>query len=1161
MKNILTIFLLLPVFLLYFVMPVSAESNSFVNVVNPIRGKDGWEEKYDPTVTIYGQVEVLTRLNIPATWLIRPDVFEDKELLNVIKDSIPQKHERGLFLEVTPIWSQKAGVIYRKSQSWHFAESVFLTGYEQKERIKLIDSSFENFKTIFGYYPKSVGAWWIDSFSLNYMQTKYGINSALIVSDQYSTDHYQIWGQFWSTPYFPAKTNALFPAQTIDDKLPVVISQWAARDPVNGYGKGVEESTLSVQPNDYIDFHKLDINYFTKLVDIYTTQNLNSFGQLVVGLENSYSWEKYKDEYQKEMQVLSDKSKKGQFELTTLNTFADWYIHKFTKVSPAHIIVADDPLQTNKKTIWFMNPYYRVGLFISNNEVAFRDIRQYIGGSKELCYDITCKSINFATNATRVLDEVTNGYKWKIDQGKIKDLNISKKDDRYLVEYKNQANEARVIEFLPRDIGIDGRISSIDSTILKAQENNLDTRNAQYRIDQNSISPISITNIIFNIAKFLIFLVFVILIPGMTVLNYVSKSQKLIENIFLSSSIGIVLVTLIAFISGIIKIWWLVGVYCIGMLVIFWLSKTYREAISLFNLNLVKSFISGKSKTNLILTLLILGGITLQIMPTFRSGSMTKYGLGFWGPNAHDGVWHMALVNELSKSIPPENPVFAGSSLTNYHYFYDLLIVVTNQLTAIPTQDLIFRFYPTVFSLLLGLGSYFLIRRLFNSKFIAIFSIYLIYFSGSFGWIVEYMKNKSLGGESAFWSNQPVSFNLNPPFAISLVILIALIYLLSIYSEIKSKKLALLLAVILGSLIGFKAYAAILAILAISIIALKSLLFERMTAYLSIFFGSVFIALLVILPNYKLDQLYQTSQGTFIFAPFWFVHSMIDSPDRVGLVRLSLARIAGLEQGNWFKFLSAESIGLIIFLVGNLGFRIMSMGLVFAKPESIFKDSARTFIFLITVFSFLFPLLFIQVGNPWNSVQFMYYGLYLTALGSGVVIYWLIKRLKFIGIGIALIILLLAPINAIATANSYLYPIPHVSLGVGELEALAFLANQPKGVVLTSPFNSSLRQGLVAPIPLVIYETSSYVAAFSKQTTFVEDEIQQQILQTDANSRITAANYFFKGSEIDWSKNFLKENNIQYVYIPKMLNISIEWEYLGLDSVFENKSAVIYKVR
>ena len=1151
MKWILSIFLIsLFFFTLFFGcgQTTLAASNNFVSIVNPIRGRDFFEGKQivEPVI---GQMEVLKRNSAAATWLVRFDALSIPEVINVLKTA-PSNHEVGLFLEVTDSWTNQSGVKYHKTQSWHFPGSIFLTGYSQDDRNKLIDKAFESFRNTFGYYPKSVGAWWIDGYSLEYMQKKYGITNAMIVADQYSTDNYQIWGQYFSTPYYPDKDRVINPAQSEENKIPVVITQWAPRDPVNGYGKGVEESTYSVQANDYIDFHNLGINYFSKLVDLYTNQKFNQFGQLIVGLENSYDWDKYKGEYEKEVKLLVDKQKQGRLSIVTLSGFANFYKTNFPKLSPEHLIIAEDPLGTDKKAIWFMNPYYRAAFYINDDGNSFKDIRQYIEGDEELCLKEACESLNFATSATRVLDYVTFGHRWVIDEGKIKGLKVERSGEKYVVIYTNEANNKRTIEFLPRDISIDGKISSIDVAILNSTFNKPEEKksgNQLIAIIDGSI----FAGLLFGFIKFLLFITTAIKIPGYVITKkIVSEKLPQVTLWFISFGIGIVSLTLISYLSGLLGLDWFVYIYALTFLVLFWFCKDW-----------VDFKISRLTRFELFVILLIFSGVIFQLLPVYKSGINYSFGVGFWGPNAHDGVWHLSLMNKL-ENFPPQNPILSGETLRNYHYFYDLLVNVTSKFSFTTTSDLLFRFYPVLISVLLGFGAFILSKRLFNSKLAVLLGIYLVYFSGSFGWIVEYIREKHFGGESAFWANQPISFNLNPPFAVSLILVILVFVLLDIFVKNKNWILAVVILLITGSLLQFKAYGAILVLGTLFIVGLIRLFAKRDFNILFISIAGGFVALGLLLPNYQSFNLFQTA-GVFEFYPFWLVNSMLDFQDRVGWVRLAMARDAGYQSGNWFKFIAAEVIALIIFIGGNLGVRIFG---IFGLFNVYKKDFLHLGLAIFSFLAILIPLLFVQRGTAWNTVQFMYYLLFFSALFTGGTLAWIYNKLpKALGSVILAILLIVAPINAVVTAKGYLYPSPHTYISQKELDVLDFLKNQEEGVVLTYPYDKGLKNKIAQPLPLLAYETTSYVSAYSNKSTFIEDEIQQDILQTEYKRRLIATKDFIQATNSlnDQSNGekiirFLKDNKIKYIYLPKVYNFYLPENKFGITKIFENEEVVLY---
>lgn len=1117
---------------------------AFVTVVNPIRGSDFWDRQdQQPETAVAGQMEILKEKRIIATWLIRPDALTNKGIIDLLKSG-PAYHEKGLFLEVTPSWAKQAGVVYRESAAWHLAESVFLTGYEPNDRKKLIDAAFEQFKSTFGGYPKSVGAWWIDSYSLDYMERKYHIVAAMIVADQYSTDNYQIWGQYFGTPYYPQKRHALHPAQNTTDKIPVVILQWAPRDPFNGYGGGVQESTYSVQANDYVDYHDLDSNYFKKLLDIYLRQPFNQFGQLTVGLENSYSWEAFAKEYEQQIDEILKRAMRQELQPTSMGDFAIWYASSFPTLSPEHMIIADDPLGKPFKAVWYMNPYYRAGWFYNQDGSSFRDIRQY-AGDEEPCYLKPCQEINFALGAVRVLDDVSFGQKWVLDQGRISDFKLTKTGESFLISYQNEAGKEKKIELLPRDITVDGMKMTIDSAIAKAvsgqvaeKQDNLFAQQPDSPAVTKLASEQSLLSWVIKIVKLLIFVVVGLLLPGYLLGRF---------NLFLSICLGMVGLTLISAIAGYLKAPWLSFLYLLAAAFPYLVKATLRK-------NLLDTLKVGR--VDVVAVILILAGIIFQSTMMMRSGWIYSFGMGFWGPLGHDGIWHQALISQLVQAVPPQNPGLAGQTLSNYHYFYDLLVATTHTITQIPIIDLLYRFYPVFLSLLLGVGSYQLVTKLAGSRLAAWLSLYLVYFAGSFGWIVEWLRERHLGGESAFWANQPVSMNLNPPFAISLVLMVAILLAFKQWwQEQPDRRIFWMVVLLAGLLIEFKVYAGIVVLVGLFLTGIGQWLISHTLGVMKVFVSSAAVAVIVFLPqNVKSGEL-------LVLSPFWFIHSMVDITDRVGWARLSLARQAYLSRGEWIKLILAEGLALVLFVVGNLGTRVVGLfALVAVIKKKLWQDPLISLIFWISLVSLVTPIIFVQKGNPWNTIQFFYYFLYLTALLAGVSLAVLVRKFGRIGWMMLVVLLIVTPINAVTTFRSGFYENPPSRITKKELTALIYLAQQPEGVVLTYPYETRLKQRFNDPFPMFIYESTAYVAAFSNKATFIEDEPQQQILQTDYRKRLVGAKEFFSGRDLTWSKNFLKENQIRYIYSSKLFNLPSDTEKLGLKLIFDNQEVVIFEV-
>jgi len=321
--------------LLFSPLSVEASTDQFVTIVNPVR-----ISKYtaDVVENVRIQHEIIRANDLSATWLLRYDALNENNLQSLMR-TFDSGQELGLFVEITQELCDSVGITYNDTGFWHHATSLFLSGYKQPERIKMIDKMFERFKEIYGYYPKSVGSWWTDSFSLQYMQEKYGVAANLTVADQFSTDGYQVWGQYFSSPFYPSKIHAGVPASTKENKLDVVNLQWAPRDPLNGY----YNSYYSTQDykNSGID---LTTGYFEKLVRLYANKNENEFGHIVVGLESDLAPDAYNGEFKNQINYIKKLSQESEHKVLTMGEFSEWYLKKYPDISPEYFIQTNDLL-------------------------------------------------------------------------------------------------------------------------------------------------------------------------------------------------------------------------------------------------------------------------------------------------------------------------------------------------------------------------------------------------------------------------------------------------------------------------------------------------------------------------------------------------------------------------------------------------------------------------------------------------------------------------------------------------------------------------------------------------------------------------------------------------------------------------------------------------
>lgn len=555
--------------------------------------------------------------------------------------------------------------------------------------------------------------------------------------------------------------------------------------------------------------------------------------------------------------------------------------------------------------------------------------------------------------------------------------------------------------------------------------------------------------------------------------------------------------------------------------------------------------------------ILILVGTIVWSLTMVRSGIVYPFGIGFWGANGHDAIWHIALINSLSKG-DFGMPVFAGQPLQNYHIGFDLFMSSIVRLTNISPSILYFQIIPPFLAILIGVLTYKFVFGWTKSKNSSLFATFFVYFGGSFGWLISVIRGQGWGGESMFWSQQSISTLINPSFALSLVtILLGLIYLLK-YLDRKTSVNFCLTALFFGISIFIKVYAGLLVLTSIFIVSLWQIFKKKDYSLLGISLACIIISLILFIPFNR------SSINLIFFTPFWFLQTMLIAPDRVYWPKLYSA-VTTYSMGHiWLKAFFAYGLAFVIFIVGNFGTRLIALGSISKNPKRLLSAGPiEVFIFTLISAGIIVPMFFIQKGTPWNTIQFLYYSLFFSGIVAGIILGQLLDKSKLkttLRYSIVVILMALTIPTTFASMRNYFPVKPQSTLPLSEVEALRFLSGQPDGIVLTFPFDEDAALAAKAPRPLYLYTSTAYVSAFSGKPTFLEDQINLDIMQYPWQERRKSVEDFLKLSNTTTAQIFLKENNISYVYWVGGQHANIPDVNLGLTQIFKNSDVTILKV-
>lgn len=1046
------IFFLLILFAVFSGNSYALDKETFITVANPVRGPEEWQLKIQDPLTI-PKLEYFnaTVSAAPVTWMLRYDVIKDASMSAYFNNLFLYDNTQslGAFLEITPNLAKDSLVNYPSGSSIFNANRAFLSGYYPNDRIKLIDTYMLAFKERFGTLPKAVGAWHIDSFSLEYLRKKYSVLVALICDEQYSTDGYRLWGGYLGSPYIPSKANVLMPAQSTKDRVDIVVVRWAQRDLFNFYGQSAE-SLFSVQVNDYLAKGK-NTDYFGELIKQYSQKDFNEFTHINLGLENDYSKILYGEELSNTYKKIVSLKKDSAIRFISLEDLGNFVLNRYPDTAPTFFYQVTDPLKSSDaKVFWYQNPYYRIGFKSQKGTTKIIDFRAYNDKLFEDYFSTPNTDSRLFLETPSIIDSIKYP-----NSEKILEINLSEAKITYEYTRVKFEEGGKSITLNPQSVVFNNFSPSLESKDIDIQGSTKANSQTTWNIKPH--------------------------LPLSNEFNY------------------------------------------------------YYLALAIFIPLIIISFIFSKPLSV---------GFTmasLVCLTVVRSGNIYPFGLGIWGPNGHDAIFHISLIQKFSENpFDLSHPQLSGEKLANYHFVFDYFSGLFSKATKLSPNTVYFFVFPIVISILIVCLLNLLLKKWnFSSKEISL-SFVFVFLAGSLGFIPAlFTGSNPLFSESAFWANQSSSMLLNPPFAVSLVVMLIFFLLLEKFSKPNISQL-LLLGIVGGSLAQTKIYAFIL-------LCLGLLLSKRIKVLISV--GLVGSA--ITLP-------FSTVSGSpFDLSPLWFTRSLFASPDRVWWPKLAQAWQTYESGSVWFKLYIVNVFAFTVFIVGNMSTRLLSV------PYILKNKLTRTQLLAIyiSLCGVILPSILIQKVNPWNTIQFIYYSIFLLGLfaAKAIIAYSKTIKVKFLKTLYFLLIILITTFTGIGTIYSYVGYYSSSRISNTELFALETLKDQPKGVVLSPVFSVQKSGRVPTPKPLYSYVSTAYISAYSHQPEYLSDTINLDITGYNYTERNKNAQRFYSTADKNWAKEFLNKENITYVYETPLSKIQLPSEDLCLEKIFDSGEINIYK--
>ena len=652
--------------------------------------------------------------------------------------------------------------------------------------------------------------------------------------------------------------------------------------------------------------------------------------------------------------------------------------------------------------------------------------------------------------------------------------------------------------------------------------------------------------LLLEVGIFLISIAVCFYLPGKLLFTKLKLALGSPEDLFLPFALGIILFTLISYVFSWLKLEFIIlPLFLVISFYAFKSKKWFPKSIEKFH------------RWPLIVVVVLAVIFSLSMLTSGVHDNSIQY--------RRDDLWHSALINELKANFPPDNPGFAGIPLRGYHFFYNFLLAKISNIVFISPLSLHFHFFPLFVAILWGLGVYALMSVWSRKVSIALWAVFLTMFGGSFAFILRLRGHENLSLDSAFGMQQPATALINPPFSISIVIVIAVLFAIYQYSSTKEKGWLIIIVLCVGLVSMFKVYAGIILLGSILLFALLQLFKKNFIFLIACFFIGILFTVTY--------GIFRDPSSTLIFAPLWAPHSvLIDNMPWYGYVEkiytfTKLSVIRGMVE--------TELYSLYVFFFGNLGTRLV--GLLFL-PLFLFKQCRRPSFFALTILimaaiSILIPLFFIQSGKVFEIIQMAWYFLFFASLFAAFGFYKLFsfpysKTLKVIFF--ATILLLTLP-SAYEPYKGYFGAIQSrgSSLSDPYFKAMQFLRSEGNynQTVMEIPDKNI---GATKNDVLNWYKASSpAIVAFGNKRGYLNNEYIDFIgINIEPRIEFIRKIILFNNMSTDNLKyaslkkevgHGLKNNKISFIYSPYPLLFLENINFIS--KIYENRAASIYRVK
>jgi hypothetical protein len=391
-----------------------------VNLMNFVRRIDERMENSTERLLDFTaeQLTLVNRYDVDNTFLLQYDAVCDEDFVNLFKSKATACTELGLWYEIVEPLTSACGIPYRSKKGWKWDWHIipgFSMAYSPIQREALIDEAMRKFKEVFGYYPKTVASWLIDTHTLNYLSEHYDISAVAICRDQANTDAYTLLGGYFNQGYYPSKNNIFTPAQSIELQTNIPVFRLLGPCPIHNYDNnkyssdelkalGHASACFTLEPCWYMGSNAHTIKW---MFNSYYGEESLGFSYAQIGQENSFlsKRDQVLDGMRMQIEQLLER---GDVEFRRMGDTGEIFKKLHPDSTPATCVVAANNFDSmDVQSVYYDCKNYTANLFRFEDKVFFRSLFLFDDRIEDLYLEKTCTTFDAIYENLPIVDTMT----------------------------------------------------------------------------------------------------------------------------------------------------------------------------------------------------------------------------------------------------------------------------------------------------------------------------------------------------------------------------------------------------------------------------------------------------------------------------------------------------------------------------------------------------------------------------------------------------------------------------------------------------------------------------------------------------------------------------------------------------------------------------------